>query len=360
MKLEYKNIVLFLLVMFMFWGCAFSDRVKYSSSIATSIVENRQLVVLNDTSLWRFPQQIEMADGFLVVLDEYDNLFFRIYSLDGKPLMGFGNKGQGPGELLWVRKFHISSDKKMMYVFDDMSKKLVEYNLDSLLLGKQVFREYFVDVKKMPQSKTPTILYDMIPLSEQSFLVKANHDELRYGIFDTTNKKITPIYHSFLEEGLGITSKEEIWSLFSNSTFTKLSPNKSKLVNVTYIGGIIEIFSVDGQRNDISLTNHSFIYEPVYGLAEGAIPPYVIHNEKTQFGFEDICVTDKMIYAVLHDVGEQLKPTFITIFDWEGNIQKRIEVGKRINKICVDECNGRMYLLVSNEENGYELDVMIL
>lgn len=360
MSLKLKKQILPLLVMFVFGSCTFNNGVTFSNSIEAPIVENKQLTVLNDTSLWNFPEQIEIADSFLIVLDEYDGLYFRTYSLDGKPLMEFGNKGKGPGEFLWVRKLHISPDKKLMYAFDDMAKKIVEYNFDSLLSGKKVFREYFVDVKKMPQNKTPTILYDMIPLNGHSFLVKGNHDELRYGIFDARDRKMTSVYCSFLEEGLNITSKEELWSLFSSTTLTKLSPDKSKLVNATYIGGIMEMFMVDGEREKISLADSSYIYEPVYGLAQGAIPAYVVHNEKTQFGFEDICVTNEFIYAVLHDIGERSKPTFITVFDWKGNIQKRIEVGKRIEKICIDEHRKRMYLLVSNEDNGYELDVMTL
>lgn len=247
-----------------------------------------------------------------------------------------------------------------MYAFDEMSYKIVEYNVDSLLSEKKVFQEYLVDRKKIPQSNIPTILYDMIPLKERLFLVKANHGDFRFGIFEASDKRIVPVYRSFLEEGLDITSREELWSLFSGMTYTALSPDKSKLVNATYIGGIMEMFTVDGEREKISLADSSYIYEPVYGLAQGAIPAFVVPDDKTQIGFEDVCVTDELIYAVLRDIGEHDKPTFITVFDWKGNIQKRIEVGKRIEKICIDEHRKRMYLLVSNKENGYELDVMTL
>ena len=344
----------------MFIGCSFNKGVRYSGVMETSIVENGQLNLLNDTSLWRFPQQIDVVDTCLIVLDEFNNFFFHVYSLDGRALMDFGNRGQGPGELLWCEKFHLSSDKKMMYVYDDISKKIVEYNLDSIFLGIKVFQEYSIDVKKIPFSKTPTIFYDMIPLNGHEFLIKGNHGDLRYGIYDAFDKRIVSIYNSFLEECLDIDSKEEIWSLLSSNTFTLLSPDKSKLVNATYIGGIMEIFSVAKPLEKILLTNSSFIYKPIYGLAEGAIPAYVVSNDKTQLGFEDVYVTDKLIYTVLYDEGSQLEPTSIIIFDWEGNVQKKIEVGKRITKICIDEYNERLYLLALNEDNGYELDVMIL
>ena len=64
----------------------------------------------------------------------------------------------------------------------------------------------------------------------------------------------------------------------------------------------MEMFTVDGEREKISLADSSYIYEPVYGLAQGAIPAFVVPDDKTQIGFEDVCVTDELIYAVLRDI----------------------------------------------------------
>ena len=48
-----------------------------------------------------------------------------------------------------------------------------------------------------------------------------------------------------------------------------------------------------------------YIYEPKYGIAEGAIPKYVVFNETTQIGFEDIYVTNNSIYTLLHSIGSE-------------------------------------------------------
>ena len=56
----------------------------------------------------------------------------------------------------------------------------------------------------------------------------------------------------------------------------------------------------------LSLAKILYIYEPKYGIAEGAIPKYVVFNETTQIGFEDIYVTNNSIYTLLHSIGWKL------------------------------------------------------
>ena len=122
----------------------------------------------------------------------------------------------------------------------------------------------------------------------------------------------------------------------------------------------MEMFSVDTKMKEMAPKNSSFIYEPIYGLAEGAVPAYVVNNENTQFGFEDVCVTDGQIFALLHEKGDPYAPSAVVIFDWTGNVLKCIETEKRIHKICIDQERKKLYLLAFNEDNGYELDVLAL
>lgn len=46
------------------------------------------------------------------------------------------------------------------------------------------------------------------------------------------------------------------------------------------------LFSV-GSGWELAMDTTLCIYEPVYGLAEGTVPAFVVGNEKTQLGFED-------------------------------------------------------------------------
>ena len=103
-----------------------------------------------------------------------------------------------------------------------------------------------------------------------------------------------------------------------------------------------------------------YIYEPKYGIAEGAIPKYVVFNETTQIGFEDIYVTNNSIYALLHSIGNETLPSEITVFDWVGIPITKIKTGRSLSNIAVDGKDNTIYVIAENEQNAYELSCLSL
>lgn len=94
-----------------------------------------------------------------------------------------------------------------------------------------------------------------------------------------------------------------------------------------------------------SLAKILYIYEPKYGIAEGAIPKYVVFNETTQIGFEDIYVTNNSIYTLLHSIGSETLPSEITVFDWEGIPITKIKTGCSLSNIAVDGKDNTIYVI---------------
>ena len=78
------------------------------------------------------------------------------------------------------------------------------------------------------------------------------------------------------------------------------------------------LFSV-GSGWELAMDTTLCIYEPVYGLAEGTVPAFVVGNEKTQLGFEDAYAGNEFIYALLHEKGDAMEPESVIVFDWQGN-----------------------------------------
>ena len=76
----------------------------------------------------------------------------------------------------------------------------------------------------------------------------------------------------------------------------------------------------------LSLNKTLYIYEPKYGIAEGAIPAYVVSNETTQIGFEDVYATNNSIYALLHNRGSEALPSEITVFSWQDFQQVKLRL----------------------------------
>lgn len=335
-------------------GCAKKDTsVYYSHGVKSDSICTVEFHTLNDSSIWRFPLQIECCDSLLVILDYMDNCYFHVYTLSGNPKSKFAYKGQGPGELLSANQFHLSPGKDTLYVYDGVSRKLVAYNLNTNQGDDYSFTEYKMNYSILPPSETPFIIYDLIPLGESLFLLKANQPKLRYGCIDLTTKQIISVYKDFPSEYV-TGNAEEIWSVFCSDTRTFFKPDYTRMFNATYIGGILELFSVEPGWK-LAMDTTLCIYEPVYGLAEGAVPAYVVGNEKTQLGFEDAYAGNKFVYMLLHEEGDAMEPESVFVFDWNGNVVKEIRTGQRLARFCVDETHNVIYALALDEKNGYKL-----
>lgn len=115
-------------------GCAKKNAsVYYSNGVKLDSICTVEAHTLNDSSIWRFPLQMECTDSLLVILDYMDDCYFHVYTLSGNPKGKFARKGKGPGELLSANQFHLSLGKDTLYVYDGVSRKLVAYNLDTNL-----------------------------------------------------------------------------------------------------------------------------------------------------------------------------------------------------------------------------------
>lgn len=345
---------LLLLVFLSAAGCAKKNAsAYYSNGVKPDSVYTVEVHTLNDSSIWCFPLQMECIDSLLVILDYMDDCYFHVYTLSGNPKGKFARKGQGPGELLSANQFHLSPGKDTLYVYDGVSRKLVAYNLDTNLERDRSFTEYKIDYSILPPSETPFIIYDLLPLGGNQFLLKANQPNLRYGCINLATKQITSVYKDFPSEYV-TGNAEEIWSVFSSDTRTFFKPDYARMFNATYIGGILELFSV-GSGWELAMDTTLCIYEPVYGLAEGTVPAFVVGNEKTQLGFEDAYAGNEFIYALLHEKGDAMEPESVIVFDWQGNAVKEMRTGQRLARFCVDETHNVIYALASDEENGYKL-----
>ncbi|RHA75906.1 6-bladed beta-propeller [Phocaeicola coprophilus] len=354
MKMKKLFSYLLLLAFLSAAGCAKKNAsAYYSNGVKPDSVYTVEVHTLNDSSIWCFPLQMECTDSLLVILDYMDDCYFHVYTLSGNPKGKFARKGQGPGELLSANQFHLSPGKDTLYVYDGVSRKLVAYNLDTNLERDRSFTEYKIDYSILPPSETPFIIYDLLPLGGNQFLLKANQPKLRYGCINLATKQITSVYKDFPSEYV-TGNAEEIWSVFSSDTRTFFKPDYARMFNATYIGGILELFSV-GSGWELAMDTTLCIYEPVYGLAEGTVPAFVVGNEKTQLGFEDAYAGNEFIYALLHEKGDAMEPESVIVFDWQGNAVKEMRTGQRLARFCVDETHNVIYALASDEENGYKL-----
>ncbi len=138
---------------------------------------------------------------------------------------------------------------------------------------------------------------------------------------------------------------EEITRMFFLSqSIWDISPDGQKMVQATTLGSILQIF--DLKTAAIKSSAIRYFHKPIFAEQKGQIEML----PETIFGFSCIQATDRYIYATLHGVANPtVFPDSIYVFDWNGNLIKKLSTDQQICCFCVDEQNCKIYAMVMNE-----------
>ena len=211
--------------------------IAYEGKIETETTCHPVAVTLNDSFMFSWPRGILIMDSLLIVHDSYNQAeCFHVFHKDsGTHLKSFGKKGRGPGEFMEVNSFNNNYDGRSVTVFDPNSRKIIVFDMHNILEETQPrFRELTVE-------NAPNFVKQMLPY-RGNFIAKGNDDKMRYGIWTPPSDVFSNIYVDYprLAE-----DREDNWSLTDYSAKVRLSPDGRKLIAVTYIGGIMEIFDLN-------------------------------------------------------------------------------------------------------------------
>ncbi len=124
----------------------------------------------------------------------------------------------------------------------------------------------------------------------------------------------------------------------------------------TYIGGILETFTIS--QDAIKRSDIQYFYEPKYAYADGAVPKWAITRDETLIGFQDLYVTDRLIYGLVYGVPRtDLNNTLpkLIIFDWHGKPLHEYRFNETLESIAVDE-DGTIYGVAITQEGEYSLN----
>ena len=177
-----------------------SDSLIKLSDIAVDI-EMIKLETADDIFIDRL-RDIEITDDYLFISD-FKNLYQ--FSRSGEFIRKIGNRGRGPREYTYIVSLNINEDTKEIYIYCDISKKLLVYNFEGRFshffkLPAMADIEYvkdslFLAYSKVIEGTEEHIFYltnpdsDTIPLVKNNF--KWEHKAKFYiGVFG----KLTPFY----------------------------------------------------------------------------------------------------------------------------------------------------------------------
>lgn len=296
---------------------------------------------INTTFIFSHPKEITIIDSLLIIRDSYkQDCSFHIFNkTSGKHLKSFGNQGRGPGEVLYPSSLHYNPNNRTLATIEINLKKIVEYNIANILSETQPF---------FSETKLNFTAKEIIPYKDL-FIISGFYE--RFTIKDTNGQ----ILHQYTDYPKLVPIEDENLVIFNYLTQHAVQSGGDKLVSITCIGGVLEIFNL--KNNKITSKITKYINEPIYKVLPDGKPKWITPTQETVFGCSNIYATEKYIYCIYE--GElskdpKIAPKKILVFDWEGNLILQYIIKEGIpNTIAVDE--NYLYSIITTSSGEYEL-----
>lgn len=303
----------------------------YTDIISCDTV-NLKSQVLNDSFIFAKPDKLFLYDSLLIVSDVRlgNNLFHVFTASDGHFLKSGGMRGEGPGEVITPNNSHLRNDGVLSY-WDMNKNKLVQHNIKQLLCDSA----YVIETPLERTQSSYISLLDVIDLN--GVFVYNGNTERHLGIYSSTSYVDAPQLPNI--------SSMELCRAIMNRGYWEASPDGSKLVRITYIGGIVQCYGIYG--NVIKEEWSKLFFPPVYKVVDGTIPVWITWKQESQIGFDNLYVTDRHIYLLRNGKVAKDKPfsNEVLVMDWNGSILNKYQLDCFVKSIAVDEENEMMYAI---------------
>lgn len=285
-----------------------------------------EVKVLNDEYIFRYAHQPYIYDSLLIVADMNEENAVCIFNqYTGNLIAAFGNKGNGPEELVQPTSFSVNHSRGMLYIQDYGKQTIASYNIDNKN-GELFTRDNVALVQGLKDKPNIYCLKD-------SFFIARNVDE---GLILATPNRICQKVKVDTPDGSVFKSSKD-WAIYmyANGVQNVSSDGKSYVAAST-IGGILELFELEDNALRHSFTKHYF--KPIFsGVGYQPTP-------ETIYGFCHLSVTEKYIYATVHGKANPTSmPTSIWQFDKKGNPVALFEVGYPIENFVVADNDAIAY-----------------
>lgn len=287
----------------------------------------------------------------LVVFDTRSNQCFTLFDQQsGRQIGRFGNIGQGPLEILFGSSAYLANG--CIVAYNDQSKTVVKYNLDSLRNGASDG----APVRLTKHQISDALISRLIPMNDSVFVAggiyKSHYQHL---IFDSNSQVLDYAINVY---NVADSSFNVDTRFLSNQGYMAKHPVKNKFAYSINFSSNLDFFEVAG--NKIKLIKSLRLGDPVYeSLVEAKEQLFMARPTKeTIHGFIELCATPKYVYALYSDgkIFEAPRETkIVLVFDWNGKPVKKLLLDTNAFHIAVNEKEQSLFAIVKNEEGGFSI-----
>lgn len=326
------KLVLYLLVVLFCVACASKDKNEKWQSRRANIVDVKDDVKEIDTEdvLIGAVATPYICGNYLAVID-YKSVDKLVHVFDKhtfKHILSLADIGQGPTEVSVIGSIAWNEKEHDLYVTDNGQRRILRYNLDSLLNNSQ----YAPSVKlKFGNAAFPNDYYYI-------------NDTLSYGSF------------------IQITSPS---SFSQTSGKWNMTTGETKLIDYVHPADKKKrvAFAVSPRHNTLVECNRRYDLISLYNL-DGALQCNVYGPNWDESGdrkehFKDATICDDKIFVsyIGEDWNHNDGARVIHVFNIAGDYVKTLDIGRRINRMCCDEENKRIIMNLDSEYQFAYLDV---
>lgn len=348
MKCSIIKIELLFCFFAIFYKCS-NERVVHPLKESTPVFTKQCMLeydTLHTDYLLSYPVALYLTDSLLIIQDFRDKTsFFHVLDREsGKFKQEFGAIGRGPGELLSASySSSFSLNKDTLYVFDDQAKKIVSYVNKGHTFG--YYSEYVIPSAITQKGN----IMNCFNINDRFWALGYNgiFNKNRFVVFNqnASSYRETGEYPNLSDYNITPTN---MYQLFYGPSFIRINNSKTKAVFGTYKGGIMEVFDLSGIESGVLEKDTSLLFHAPYKLGES-----LESNSGITFGFEDLCITEHEIYALINGKTGEENPYFakaVKVFDLKGN--PIVEYLSDLNLRCIAvDVNNREFYAIAYEPN---------
>ena len=321
--------------------------VEYSEIVFPKTEELKGDVVPLDSALFRYPYRLRVNEDRVVIEDLHGvDHFFHLFTYpDFRYLSSFGQRGQGPEEMLTVDDSRWRGNS--FWGLDNIKSELVRWDFDE-------GRNQMIRKERVKLDKATFRAFDFVFYKDNSILIPNYSGDTRFCQVDKTGKLIKKWGTIPTDDKDGLEKTPYVFGQGWSSMIDYSSVNGT-LVAVTQFGEVMEIW--DATKNTYKLLKGK-LGDPKFEVSQQkyAIPAGVR-------GANDIQVTDRAIYVVFRGVSmkeemlahQKGKPLpqggqTIRVFSLDGNPLKEYKLDHSVSGIWVDEQMGKIWAVDVNSD----------
>jgi hypothetical protein len=288
---------------------------------------------------------IILVDSYIIGLEYSLDTCFYYLGLENDVFKRFGNRGQGPDEYVYPDLIEYVNDT-VLGVYDMMKREYIELSIP------------FPSVNH--SGKIKTISFEEPSFSMQSvcfnrYIGTGPYENGMFKLYDSTGKMTNHFYEFPYRDNDERNLSNRFRSMAYQGHIT-LNPQKNKMAYACTDGEIIHFYELTKDSIEIIKKTENIYPEYVPQTIGDGISAAM--KKENKVGYLSLYSTDTFVYALYSGVSANdffktntfFSGNILYIYDWKGNIKRKIKLDIACVHICISNDDKKMYAIAEYPE----------